>query len=385
MSSAAVTAEPKAKKKAEVSPEPEAPSASQFALDAMQGAPAGMPLFLGAGLQRKLVVGSTDDPLEREAGRIAEHVMRSSASRRGAAIAQPSQSPGLQRPRIWRKCACGGSSSGECEECRKHEEESAGSSVVLRRAKSHSNGSGHGGVGGEAPGIVHQALRSPGQPISPSVRASMESRFGHDFSEVRVHTDSVAAKSAQAVNALAYTAGKDVVFANGHYSPHSSGGERLLAHELAHVLQQSNRPGNTDRTSHTFGAVGSSTSPKLQRFGSTEHEELGNTTGVTAIDLGGGVVLTWGQIVALAGDYYGTIEDLQADATTPDGRGRIRAAMEKAGLPSVASTTLPAPGAKEKDDINKQYLQLAVHNIPHFLAGGTFEGDLVELSRASHR
>lgn len=66
----------------------------------------------------------------------------------------------------------------------------------------------------------------------------MESRFGHDFSQVRVHDDSTAAESARAVNALAYTVGRDVVFDTGRYAPHSASGRHLLAHELAHVLQQ---------------------------------------------------------------------------------------------------------------------------------------------------
>jgi hypothetical protein len=66
----------------------------------------------------------------------------------------------------------------------------------------------------------------------------MESRFGHDFRRVRVHTDAKAAESARAVNALAYTVGRDVVFENGRYPPHSIEGQRLLAHELAHVAQQ---------------------------------------------------------------------------------------------------------------------------------------------------
>jgi hypothetical protein len=66
----------------------------------------------------------------------------------------------------------------------------------------------------------------------------MEPRFGHDFSRVRVHTDARAASSARAVNALAYTVGEDIVFAPGHYSPQTKSGERLLAHELVHTIQQ---------------------------------------------------------------------------------------------------------------------------------------------------
>ncbi|MGB9632210.1 MAG: DUF4157 domain-containing protein [Chloroflexaceae bacterium] len=88
------------------------------------------------------------------------------------------------------------------------------------------------------PPIVHEVLRSPGQPLDAETRAFMEPRFGHDFSRVRVHTDARAAESARAVNALAYTVGRDVVFGAGQYAPGASAGRRLLAHELAHVVQQ---------------------------------------------------------------------------------------------------------------------------------------------------
>ncbi|HEX7288140.1 MAG TPA: DUF4157 domain-containing protein [Candidatus Angelobacter sp.] len=88
-----------------------------------------------------------------------------------------------------------------------------------------------------APPIVHQVLNSPGQPLDTSTRSFFEPRFGHDFSKVRVHTDDRAAESARAVNALAYTVGRDVVFAAGQYVPHTHAGSRLLAHELAHSLQ----------------------------------------------------------------------------------------------------------------------------------------------------
>ena len=69
----------------------------------------------------------------------------------------------------------------------------------------------------------------------------MESRFGHDFSQVRVHRDAKAAESARAVNALAYTVGEDVVFGTGQYAPGSSTGQRLLAHELTHVVRRVKR------------------------------------------------------------------------------------------------------------------------------------------------
>lgn len=78
-----------------------------------------------------------------------------------------------------------------------------------------------------------------GQPLPEAVRAFFEPRFGHDFSQVRIHTDARAVESAQALNALAYTLGRDIVFGAGQYAPGTTEGRRLLAHELTHVVQQS--------------------------------------------------------------------------------------------------------------------------------------------------
>jgi hypothetical protein len=89
-----------------------------------------------------------------------------------------------------------------------------------------------------APTIVHEALGGSGQPLDSATRAYFEPRFGADFSGVRVHTDAQAAESARAVNALAYTLGQDVVFGAGQYRPGTSVGQRLLAHELTHAVQQ---------------------------------------------------------------------------------------------------------------------------------------------------
>jgi hypothetical protein len=102
-----------------------------------------------------------------------------------------------------------------------------------------SGGSITNAAGHSLPPIVQSALTSgPGQPMDPETRAAMESRFGEDFSQVRVHTDGRAAESAKAVDARAYTVGRDIVFSEGVYTPHSGQGSRLLAHELAHVIQQ---------------------------------------------------------------------------------------------------------------------------------------------------
>ncbi len=84
------------------------------------------------------------------------------------------------------------------------------------------------------------SLRRGGRPLPEPLRNYFEPRFGYDFSRVRVHTDSKASETAKAINAKAFTTGKDVVFGTGQYSPETSSGKRLLAHELTHVSQQQN-------------------------------------------------------------------------------------------------------------------------------------------------
>lgn len=128
---------------------------------------------------------------------------------------------------LQRKCACGQHTvaGGECEACRKKR-------LGLQREVIDQTALD------VAPPIVHEVLASPGQPLDPQTRAFMEPRFGHDFSGVRVHTDGKAAKSARAVNALAYTIGRDMVFGAGQYAPQTSKGRRLMTHELTHVVQQ---------------------------------------------------------------------------------------------------------------------------------------------------
>ena len=110
-------------------------------------------------------------------------------------------------------------------------------SLTLHRKQSH--GSDHPE---DAPSIVSEPLRSPGHPLDPVTRSFMEERFVHDFSHVRIHTDARAAEAADAVDALAYTVGNDVVFGAGQYETGSNDGRRLLAHELTHVVQQGSEP-----------------------------------------------------------------------------------------------------------------------------------------------
>lgn len=133
-------------------------------------------------LQRKLAVGASHDPLEREADRTADH--------------------------------------------------------LVGTATHHATGDGleeHAA----APASVEQVLASPGTPLDAGLSTEMGQRFGHDFGRVRVHAGDAAARSARDVNALAYTVGDHVVFGAHKYQPATTEGRRLIAHELTHVVQQS--------------------------------------------------------------------------------------------------------------------------------------------------
>ena len=93
------------------------------------------------------------------------------------------------------------------------------------------------------PTVVHEVISSSGQPLDSTTRMQMHSRLGHDFGEVRVHVGARAEESARDVNARAYVVGRHVVFGAGQYRPGTSAGERLIAHEAAHVLQQMSASG----------------------------------------------------------------------------------------------------------------------------------------------
>ena len=108
-----------------------------------------------------------------------------------------------------------------------------------------------------APPIVNDILNSPGQPLDAQTRAYFEPRFGQNFGRIRIHSDARAAESARALNALAYTNGRDIVLGTGQCSPATNFGRRLLAHELTHVTQYRNAPGGSG-VRRGVGALGDS-------------------------------------------------------------------------------------------------------------------------------
>ena len=204
--------------------------------------------------------------------------------------ARPASSGAATGARSRRRCACGGEAgpTGECEACRKKREagllqrhtggagaarpapdrsgaptardirigapgtalENAADQMAHRvtsaapgpAASQESNlaraSAGATAAADLAPPIVHDVLAAGGRPLDAAARGFMESRFGRDFSAVRVHTDARAAESARAVGAIAYTVGRDLVFRSGAYRPDTLPGRQLLAHELTHVVQQ---------------------------------------------------------------------------------------------------------------------------------------------------
>ncbi|WJY42754.1 DUF4157 domain-containing protein [Streptomyces sp. P9-2B-2] len=112
----------------------------------------------------------------------------------------------------------------------------------------HGPGCGHGAPPAVQRSAVQDVLRASGRPLDEPVRADMETRLGADFSDVRVHTDTSAHESAEAVQAHAYTSGSHIVFQRGRYNTSSASGRHMLAHELTHVIQQRNGPvAGTDR------------------------------------------------------------------------------------------------------------------------------------------
>ncbi|MDO8356374.1 MAG: DUF4157 domain-containing protein [Nitrospirota bacterium] len=168
----------------------------------------GLPLFL----QPKPAISQPNDPAEQEADRVADQVMRMA----DPALAERSIDSTMNHTSSIQRL---------CQGC--EDEEALQRQTIPSMPKPLSSDRD----------AVSATLRQGGQPLDPNTREFFEPRFGTDFSAVRIHTDAQAVESARSVNALAYTVGRDVVFNNSQYAPHSDSGRRLLAHELTHVVQ----------------------------------------------------------------------------------------------------------------------------------------------------
>ena len=166
--------------------------------DTTAGQTPSAPKRLPGAMQAKLKLGALDDRLEHEADRVAEQVM---------CMPKAAQKPEDAQSKL---------TAGDFPE--------------------------QTSTPSAAPQVVHEVLGSPGQPLDGAAREFFEPRFGHDFSRIRVHTDARAAESARAVGARAYTVGRQIVFGSGQYGSTAGEHARLMAHELAHVVQQGASP-----------------------------------------------------------------------------------------------------------------------------------------------
>jgi beta-lactamase superfamily II metal-dependent hydrolase len=249
------------------------------------GGPAAAPTInptwahLALGVQTKLSISTPDDPCEREADRVADQVLHMGDAARGSAAlpVSVSASSGMQRKcskceedenKLQRKEANATALHGELQ---RHPTVEHASTQTLQRICANCEE--------EETGQTLPRRAVPGQELTPASadflltrqadgmsldsanQVFFESRFGRDFSRVRIHTDTQADNAARSINALAYTAGPNIVFRQGAYSPGSTSGRRLLAHELTHVVQQ----GHADIRGNAPVASGV---PRVQRSGS---------------------------------------------------------------------------------------------------------------------
>jgi hypothetical protein len=281
------------------------------------GRPSGLPLFLKGppAVQHKLEIGAVDDPLEHDADAAAERVMR-----------RPDQTATTLADDAGKPSAT------------------------------------------SAPPIVHDVLSDPGRPLDAATRAFFEPRFGRDFSGVRIHTDARAAESAQALGALGYSHGQEIVFGPGQYAPAAPGGRRLLAHELAHVTQRQSQPDSLDLAPvrrqvsgpASFTGAGSDFDSYLINFQALEIAAIAD--GYSFRD----------RITAFRKLYY----DSASAVKTYEG-AVIGGGVWNVLIPGAAATKFPprwsGPGLKDAADYLRKHQKLTINGKPldigHFLVG----------------
>jgi hypothetical protein len=163
------------------------------------------------------------------------------------------------------------------------------------------------------PASVDQALASPGRPLDPALRQDMEQRFGHDFSRVQVHYGTVAERSAQEVNAHAYTVGHDIVFGAGQFAPRMPDGRRLIAHELAHVVQQTD---GENRAALRLSTAGTLVIQRDAAVGLRKKEEFSGFT-------------------SLARDFWSDNKDKSLEEFGLFLMGKVNAQLKENGVPPI--------------------------------------------------
>ena len=206
-----------------------------------------------------------------------------------------------------------------------------------------------------APASVHQALNSPGQALDTATRRSMESHFGRDFSSVRIHADNQATASAKAVRAQAYAYGNDIVFQADHYSPQTAAGRSLIAHELAHVVQQST----------SSGPVGIQRKPEPPKFGSCA--AIGDPLADIKVENGRKQAINFVEV---------TIRDLKRSPSDPAASNTYRQALK---------THFANPGDTDRATIRENYQGILslLRNTTHIVCAST-KADMEECKKATN-
>lgn len=240
--------------------------------------------------QPKLTIGPVNDPYEREADAVADKILGTPDPQN---ILKNSFTPVSYSSTVQRKCA-------HCEEEEKKQKTESSETpqvtigdhlaTVQRKCahceeeeKMQRKESNETAGTGEAPAIVHEVTGSNGQPLDRGVRDFFEPRLGYDLSSVRVHTDSQAAESARSVQAHAYTVGSHVVFGANQFNPTSTDGQKLLAHELTHTVQQSSAGNASVQPKLMVGEIGTPAEVEAERVANqvTNNQAAGPITHIS--------------------------------------------------------------------------------------------------------
>lgn len=242
-------------------------------------------LFRGGLIQGKLSISQPGDAEEQEADATATRILRSHAGADAAASTS---------------CSCGDDEEEMCDECRQK-------SQIARKASD-------AGRPRPSQAALGHIARSAGHPLDAVSRSFFEPRFGRDFSRVRVHTDSHAEQSASALRAHAYVLGSDIYFGAGKYAPGSDSGRRLLAHEIAHTVQQEQNgaPDNGSlarRQSVTVGRVDDPLEAEADRVADRVMDSSGSSRAPVSADRAHAIRGAWyddaWDTVSSAGEWVG--------------------------------------------------------------------------------
>ena len=180
-------------------------------------------------IQPKLRISQPEDPLEKEADDISEKIVGMDYS------------------------SSSDTKSGNENKCK---EQGYNNNKKQNQINKKNNPKRHAVKGSietnETKNVIKKITSNGGEPLESTTKEFMESRFGYDFSNVKIYTDREAERSAKSIDAVAYTAGNNITFARGQYSPQTLEGRRLLAHELTHVIQQSRT--NNSASHRSYGS-----------------------------------------------------------------------------------------------------------------------------------